>query len=230
MRRRTLLAVLGGALAAVLLLLALTNLPGRPSSTPAEIAVMVTDHGYHAGIVLPRALLAERAVALDLPKLRQVIGRFLPYAWLEIGWGDEGFYRYVPKPSDLTLPLAAQALFGRENPSVLHVAGLFDPRTFFGTSSLVQLQVSSEGFDRIARGIETTLANGGDGQPQELGLGLYGPSLFFRAVGAYHLTHNCNHWIARLMNDAGFPVSLAAATISAGLVTDLRWRSGAKPQ
>ncbi|QRG05819.1 DUF2459 domain-containing protein [Xanthobacter dioxanivorans] len=232
MRRRALLAVFGGALAALVLLFFLTDLPARrdPGAGPADIAVLVVDHGYHAGLVLPRALLADRAAALGLPLLRQVAERFIAYSWLEIGWGDEGFYRHVPTASDLTLPLVAQALFGRDNPSVLHVAGVFDPRVFFGASDLVRLQVSREGFDRVARAIEATLAKRGDRRPEELGPGLYGPSLFFRAVGAYHLTQNCNHWIARLLNDAGFPVSLAAATASAGLMADLRWRSGAKAQ
>lgn len=229
MRRRALLAGLGGALAALFLLFLLTDLPGRAElhATATDIPVMVVDHGYHAGLVLPRALLAERAAVLGLPRLSQVVNRFIAYGWVEMGWGDEGFYRHVPDISALTLPLALQALFGRDNPSVLHVAGIFDPRVFFGTADMVRLDVSRAGLDQFARGIEATLAGSGAGDVEALGPGLYGPSLFFRAVGAYHLTRNCNHWIARLVNAAGLPVSLAAATASAGLMADLRWRNGA---
>src|SRR3712207_8668119 len=44
-----------------------------------------------------------------------------------------------------------------------------------------------------------------DGLPVELGPGLYGPSLFFRADGAFHLLSVCNHWTARLLHEAGLP-------------------------
>lgn len=230
MRRRTLAAGLAAASAALLLVFFLTDLPPASRSgaaAPADIAVLVVDHGYHAGLVLPRGVLAARAAALGLSRLGQVTERFAAYDRIEIGWGDEGFYRHVPDLSALTLPLAAQALFGRDNPSVLHVAGLYEPRVFFGNADMLRLVVSREGLDGMARGIEATLAPADDGAAQDLGPGLYGPSLFFRAVGAYHLTRNCNHWVARLVNAAGLPVSLAVATTSAGLMADLRWRGGA---
>ena len=227
--RRALLAILGGALAAILALLILTDLPGQPErGRSGEIAVRVVDHGYHAGIVLPRAALATQARALGLPRLEQVAGRFTAYGWLEVGWGDEGFYRHVPAVTDLTLPLALKALFGADNPSVLHVVGLaLEPEAMFGTGATLRLDMDAERLGAMARRMEATLASGPDGAPVELGPGLYGPSLFYRASGAYHLTQNCNHWVARLLNAAGVPVSLAAATASAGLMADLRWRSGA---
>ncbi|MFS8038514.1 DUF2459 domain-containing protein [Xanthobacter sp. AM11] len=262
LRLRTLVAGVAGGLG-VLLLLALlvvmaTDLPGRGHRPvgvegavdgAAAVPVLVVDHGYHAGLVLPRAALAARAAALGLPRLSAVAGRFVAYDWLEIGWGDEGFYRNVPYLSALTLPEALRALFAPGNPSVLHVmGGVGAPRSVFAGSDMVRLALDRDGLDALARGIEATLEPGlaprdrrGDSHgaakppssdrlqdaPQELGPGLYGPSLFFRAAGAYHLTRNCNHWVARLLNGAGLPMSLAAATVSAGLMADLRWRSGA---
>jgi len=93
MRRRALPGILAGTLAALLLLFILTDLPGRPNSPGGQgmdipvqgVPVMVVDHGYHAGIILPRALLYERADALGLPRLREVARQFVAYEWLELG-------------------------------------------------------------------------------------------------------------------------------------------------
>lgn len=236
MRRRALPGILAGTLAALLLLFILTDLPGRPNGPGGQgmdvpvqdVPVMVVDHGYHAGIILPRALLYERADALGLPRLREVARQFVAYEWLELGWGDEGFYRHVPEVAALSLPLALKALFGADNPSVLHVVGFSGPpKDYFSLSDLVRIPADRDGLDGIARAIEAVLASARGEGVQPLGAGLYGTSLFFRAVGAYHLTSNCNHWVARLVNAAGAPVSLAAATASFGLLADLRLRGGA---
>jgi hypothetical protein len=62
--------------------------------------------------------------------------------------------------------------------------------------------------------------------PEELGPGLYGMSLFFRANGTFHLFHVCNHWIADLLDAAGVPTAPVLATLPSGLLLDLKWRSG----
>jgi hypothetical protein len=59
-----------------------------------------------------------------------------------------------------------------------------------------------------------------------LGPGLYGPSLFYRAVGHFNLLNVCNHWTARLLDVAGVPTAPVLATLPYGLQADLRFRSG----
>src|SRR5262249_57430346 len=84
---------LGAALAVVLARLALsavvTARSGDPSLYPAppggRVAVFVVNHGYHAGIIVPRAQLAAVAGANHHAALVAVAARFSPYAWLEIG-------------------------------------------------------------------------------------------------------------------------------------------------
>lgn len=229
MLRRGLAAGVAGALAALLLLFVLTDLPGRTGAPAGDrVAVMVVDHGYHAGLVLPRALLTERAAALGLPQLREMANRFVAYDWLEVGWGDEGFYRHATEIGALTLPQALKALFGTDNPSVLHVVGFSgSPAAYFHLSDVARLDMGPADFDQVARNIAATLAPQARDASESMGPGLYGASLFFRADGAYHLARNCNHWVARVLNGAGIPVSLAAATVSSGLLADLRWRGGA---
>jgi hypothetical protein len=109
--------------------------PGAPTTE-----VFIVSHGYHAGIAVPRAALAEQASRRGLSALGYVATRFADFDWLEIGWGDEGFYRYVPTAESLTVALALRALFRPGNPSVLHVVGVKnDPREMFANSEVVRV-------------------------------------------------------------------------------------------
>jgi uncharacterized protein (TIGR02117 family) len=200
--------------------------PGAPTTK-----VFIVSHGYHAGIAVPRAALAEQASRRGLNALGYVATRFADFDWLEIGWGDEGFYRYVPTAESLTVALALRALFRPGNPSVLHVVGVKnDPRAMFANSEVVRVGLSDAGFARVADMLDSTFARrNGSLMPEELGPGVYGTSLFFRANGAFHLFNVCNHWIARVLDAAGIPTAPVLATLPFGLLLDLRWRSGLVP-
>jgi uncharacterized protein (TIGR02117 family) len=196
--------------------------PGVPRTE-----VFVVGHGYHAGIVVPRAALAEQARRRGLSALGYLATRFADFDRLEIGWGDERFYREVPTAQSLTVALAMRALFRPGNPSVLHVVGVKgDPRAMFANSDVARVDVGEPGFARLADMLDATFARGqGRFVPEELGPGLYGTSLFFRATGTFHLFHVCNHWIADLLDAAGIPTAPVLATLPAGLLLDLKWRS-----
>jgi uncharacterized protein (TIGR02117 family) len=200
--------------------------PGAPTTE-----VFVVSHGYHAGIIVPRAALTAVASRERLAALGDVATRFASFDRLEIGWGDEGFYREVPTAQSLTVTLALRALFHPGNPSVLHVAGVgADPRAAFPHSDLVRLDLGDAGFARLAEKIDGSFARGEGGLPVDLGPGLYGTSLFFRANGTFHLFNVCNHWVAGLLDAAGVPTAPVPATLPYGLLLDLKWRSGlAKP-
>jgi uncharacterized protein (TIGR02117 family) len=200
--------------------------PPAPGAPITEI--FIVNHGYHAGIAVPRAAFAEQASRHGLSALGYVATRFADFDWLEIGWGDEGFYRYVPAADSLTVAMALRALFRPGNPSVLHVVGVKnDPRAMFANSELVPIGLSNAGFARVAALLDSTFArSNGSVMPQELGPGLYGTSLFFRGNGAFHLFNVCNHWTARVLDAAGIPTAPVLATLPFGLLLDLRWRSG----
>ena len=206
---------------------------GDPSLWPPAPGAPITEafivsHGYHAGIAVPRAALAEQASRRGLSALGYVATRFADFDWLEIGWGDEAFYREVPTAESLTIALAMRALFRPGNPSVLHVVGVKgDPRAMFPNSDLVRVGISDAGFVRLVDTLDATFGRGkGSVMPEQLGPGLYGTSLFFRANGTFHLFHVCNHWIADLLDAAGVPNAPVLATLPSGLLLDLKWRSG----
>lgn len=196
-----------------------------PSLDSEPIPVFVVDHGYHAGLVVPRARLSEAARRIGSAPLIAVTERFGEFEWLEIGWGDEGFYRNVARVSPGTLHHVARALFWPGNRSILHVVGFSIPvEDAWPDSPQVRLEVSQAGFDRLARHVGGSFVLEG-GQPVDAGPGLYGPSRFFAAQGDYSLLNLCNHWTGQALAAAGLPYAPVPSTLSAGLVADLQWRA-----
>jgi uncharacterized protein (TIGR02117 family) len=225
--------------AIVALLAAMTVLTARPADPalwpPAAgapaINIHVVSHGYHSGIIVERAAMAEAAERGGHAALAAVAQRFADYRWLEIGWGDEGFYRSVPDVASLTVRLAVRALFMPGNVSVVHVVGLDrPPRDVFPKSDIIRIPLSDKGFARMLDGLDASFGRGPGRAPLEpLGPGLYGPSLFYRGVDAFHVFNVCNHWVARLLSAAGVPTAPVLATLPPGLFLDLKWRAGLNP-
>jgi uncharacterized protein (TIGR02117 family) len=194
------------------------------------VRVLVVSHGYHAGIVLPRATLGDVASRRGYAALIAVSTRFAAFPFLEMGWGDEEFYRSVPTIASVTVPMAARALFLPGNRSVVHVVGLsYPPRAAFPAADIIALDLSAEGFDRVLARIDATFAPAAGVPVDDAGPGLYGPSRFYRARGTFNIFHVCNHWLADVLDAAGVPTAPVLATLPAGLLLDLEWRSGLRP-
>ena len=116
--------------------------------------------------------------------------------------------------------------FDADDPATFITVATTRPETMFPLSDLVRIDLGAAGFERLAEKLDATFARGPDGlRPEELGPGLYGASLFFRANGAFHLFNVCNHWIAGLLDAAGVPTAPVLATLPFGLLLDLEWRS-----
>jgi uncharacterized protein (TIGR02117 family) len=234
-RIATVLAGLGALPALVVgwLLLAalLTARPGDPGLYPAPVgdgvAIALVSHGWHSGLVLPRAALTGAGSG---PALASIATRFRAYPEIEFGWGEARFYRSTPTLAQFDLGLALAALFtpgGRDG--VVQVVGLERPaRDSFPYSDLVPLQVSKQGLAHLLARLEGSFRIA-DGQPVAGGPGLYGPSLFYDGAGRFSYANVCNHWAAHLLNAAGLPVTPVLDTHPAGLLLDLRARAGLVP-
>jgi uncharacterized protein (TIGR02117 family) len=231
---------IAGVLIALILVLTLATVLTARSGDPAlwppgpgepRIEIFVVSHGYHSGLVLPRETMAEAASQRDQVTLGAVAQRFSGYRFVEVGWGDESFYRHVPNIASLTFGLAVRALFRPGNPSVVHVVGLpGHPREVFPRADLVRVELSERGFERMLDALEASFGRGEGGRAAEpLGPGLYGPSLFYRGVETFHVFNVCNHWVGRLLLAAGLPSAPVLATLPPGLLLHLKWRSGLLP-
>jgi uncharacterized protein (TIGR02117 family) len=230
-------AGLGAAAALVALIVAavLTARPADPALWPPRpgephIEVFVVSHGWHSGLVLPLAAIEDVVARGDHPghaALFALVQQFSGYRHLELGWGDEGFYRHVPDMGALTFGLAMRALLHPGNSSVVHVVGVAVPvMEAFPRADIVRIELTARGFLRMLAALEASFVREGDAAAQPLGPGLYGPSLFYRGTDTFHMFNVCNHWVARLLAMAGVPTAPVPATLPAGLLLDLRWRAG----
>lgn len=162
--------------------------------------VYVVGNGWHTGII---------AAAGDLP---QALAGMLwqdpqPPAYVEFGWGDEGFYQ----TQRITSGMALKAILWPTD-TVLHVVYFAqNPRIVFAPLHLIRVELSAAGFKRMMDFIAASFARDGENRSVELGPGIYGNSRFYRARGTYHAFNTCNSWTAKAVRAAGFPITVLYA-------------------
>ncbi|MDX1530392.1 MAG: DUF2459 domain-containing protein [Rhodothermales bacterium] len=173
------------------------------------LPVWVVEHGWHAGIVMRAA---------DLPPDRWPERADFPgAAYLEVGWGEAGYY---PDPDPGVLDALRAGLW--PTPSVLHVAGFArPPAAAFPHREVLRLAASEEGLAALVRFIHDAHAREG-ARAEPAGEGLYGESYFYAGAERYSAFRNCNTWVARALKEAGLPVKPGRALTVGGLMRQLR--------
>ena len=177
------------------------------SNRVAENRVYVANHGWHTGFVVPAA-----AVRDSIPELKR---RFKDDGYIEIGWGDRGFYQ----TKEITAGLAIRAVFWPTESIVHTVAVPEPPREYFPNSQIEELRLSDGELSSLVRFISGSLYRDGDGKIMPLGNGLYGDSQFYQGVGDYHLMNTCNKWTAKGLKSAGMDIS-PTFKLTAGSIMD----------
>ncbi|MCA9034877.1 MAG: DUF2459 domain-containing protein [Planctomycetaceae bacterium] len=158
-------------------------------------SIFVVGHGWHTGIVL--------RVADITPEVWPEIEEFRQFRYVEIGWGDEGFYRM----DGLKMGTAMKAAF-LPTPSVMHVAAFdLSPDLVFDHSDVIALELEADEFESLTKFIAATCRRGADGEAKDLGEGRYGYSRFYRGAKSYYLPQTCNVWTAQALQQAGQPIS-----------------------
>jgi len=211
----------------------ITARPADPMLWPPRdghtVEVYVVSNGYHAGLALPRDVLAEFASGRGYPALIAVAQRFAAFDWIEFGWGEREFYQSVPTVGDMNLRLALRALFYPGNKTVVHVVGISGAPTDAFKAEMLKVPLSRNGFDQMLAKLDATFVPPQSGVLPDLGRGLYGPSLFYPATGTFSAFRVCNHWIGDLLGAAGLPTAPVLATLPVGLTLNLRWRAKLAP-
>ncbi|MFC5695247.1 DUF2459 domain-containing protein [Pseudomonas sp. GCM10022186] len=183
-----------------------------PSVAPCQMTrtFQVVNHGWHTGIVL-----ASR----DLLQVLPALGRdFRDHGYLELGWGDEDFYR-TPRAG---LAQALRALGGSRG-SVLHVVWVPGaPDAAFPGAETVTLRVGEDGYRRLLARLAASFAATPQNGLQGLGHGLYGESRFYRARGRYSLAYTCNTWVAEAVAASGIALSSTSVLTADGVMSRLR--------
>lgn len=173
-------------------------------------ALYVVNHGWHTGLILPLQCLKSRLPGLmEGFAVRDASGD--EDEWVEVGWGDKGFYQ----AQEISVGLALRAFFASPG-AVLHMvrpeanASLYgvppSPRDYFVGSDVVELRISDQEMDSVCRFVALSFERGEDGNLLPLGRGLYGDSRFYEAKGRYHALHTCNTWTAKGLASAGVAI------------------------
>lgn len=176
--------------------------------------IHLLSHGWHTGI----AVLAED-VFLYLPQLRE---RFPAHRWLEIGWGDAGFYQ----AQEITLGLTLQAMF-LPTTAVVHVVGFNRaPPVYFEESRHIAHAVGTPQYQDLLAFLAQSFHVDGTGQLEAQNPGIYGDAQFYTGVGHYTIANTCNTWTAKALYSAGMEIPVALSlTASSVMRAAARWQA-----
>jgi uncharacterized protein (TIGR02117 family) len=200
----------------LLLLCAACSGPHKMVSAADEssMPVYVISHGWHAGIALRRTdLLPESA---DFPGAD----------YLEFGWGDWDYYQ----TRDPGLWRLLQAAFWSSN-SVLHVMGIQGSiGESFSGFEIVRLEIPSDRFFDLAAFIHASFQREtAAAKTLPLRRGFGANSIFYPAAGEFHLFNNCNTWVARALESAGYDMGAPLPFTTDQLLARTRRLSSAPP-
>jgi Protein of unknown function (DUF2459) len=161
-----------------------------PPAGETSRTVYVINHGaLHTGLAVKRS---------DIPRGVWPAQRdYARFKYLEVGWGEDDGYR---KP--LTSGIALKALTGSKRTVLLSDGfGAIRAKLENPKFSVIEVDLSADGFAKLCRHIEQTYALDEAGRPIRLGKGWY------RARGTYSAFHTCNTWVAEGLREAGCPIS-----------------------
>ena len=177
-----------------------------------KASIYVVNHGWHTGFVVP-----SRYVQQQLPELKN---RFADTSYLEIGWGDKGFYQAETITASITL----NALLWPSD-SVMHVVAVpantsAGVARYFSNSQVMAVSVSDSELKRLVLFIaESFKRSDANATVVPLQKGLYGDSQFYAGVNTYHLMNTCNKWTAQGLQSMGMDIS-PRFKLTAGSIMD----------
>jgi uncharacterized protein (TIGR02117 family) len=173
------------------------------------VTVQVASHGWHTGIILPAELIYAR-----IPELE---ARFVGVDFLEIGWGDAGFYQ----ANQITSGITFRAIF-LPTDSVVHVVGLDEPASLYFSNSLVKpVQVDQANLDSLLSFVSNSFEQNTKGSLIELRKGIYGDSQFYAGEGSYYALNTCNKWTAKALYSAGVDLSPLFKLTASSVMSEL---------
>jgi len=191
-----------------LLLSGCTSPPAPPPTHGDCITIRLWSNGWHANIALPAGVLDENHPLRTL---------FPEKSYFLIGWGARDYYmaekagffdglKAIIPPT----PPAIHVIAG-DNPVE---EGLWPPQ------DMVEFAISESGVRAMGERIAAIISFDEQGEPIIVGEGrVAGASHFLAAKGNFHLFNMCNHWTARLLRDAGVPLSPWLSFAASGLLS-----------
>ncbi len=166
----------------------------KPYSFKGPNSLYIVSHGWHTGFIIPVAQIIEH-----IPELSE---RFNQTPYIELGWGDKGFYQ----AKEITTGLTLQAIFWPTE-SVIHaVAVPAEVEEYFGDSEVKLLCLSDNELLSLLKFVVGSFAKDQQGKVISLKSGIYGDSQFYQGTGSYYLMNTCNKWTAKGLKSFGMNI------------------------
>lgn len=180
----------------------LTLIPSNSSVSEADegITIYLKSNGFHIDLVLPTQTPAyDWQGFIDLDQFSPPPPTPPPY--LAFGWGDKGFFYDVPHIEDLTVGVAANALF-LPSSSVMHVIVYNYPPT---GKHFTPIQLSTQQYQQLVAHVKSGFSLNRSQLPIRLAGTGYGSQtdLFYKGEGSYSLLNTCNNWANTGLKKAG---------------------------
>lgn len=172
--------------------------------------IYIIRHGWHTGLAVRTS---------DIPKhLIPEKSHFHNMRYLEIGWGDKGFYQ----AKKITVTLSLKALLIPTD-SVIHMVGFNIPvKKAFPKSEIIKFSLNRKNYLLLLRFIHNSFSGKRQKALLPLREGIYGYSWFYRGKGNYHIFRTCNKWTAQALKHADIPIKTYYVTTSESIMSQIR--------
>jgi uncharacterized protein (TIGR02117 family) len=166
--------------------------------------VYILNQGWHTGIIIKVSDVNEN----DFPEIK----KFKNNEYLDIGWGDEEYYR-IP---GIDLKLAFRALFSPTS-SALKIKTFNIPVDMYYKTFkyCIACYLTENEFNELCRYISNSFykPNGKPVMLENRSDIVY----FYKAMGDYHLFNTCNTWVADALHFSGIPLESSFVISSSDL-------------
>ncbi len=164
--------------------------------------VYVTTNGVHTSFILPKGEGADNL--LRLVPFENTTDADCPY--VQLGWGDRGFYLETPEWSDLQISTALHAVF-LPSSTVVHVYYWpWEPEVDENTRRVI---LDPKEYANLLIYIKNSFALDASHKPQRIPDAHYGRrDAFFEGKGSYHLFQTCNDWTNAGLKAAGVKTAI----------------------
>ncbi len=184
-----------------------------PEAQPDEQSIYLIDNGMHISFVF---LESQREYAPE--KLKSVWPNHARF--VQMGWGDRGFYFEAGDWGNLNLSMTAKAILWPSS-AVINVQETFaNPEDYIQEPYVQKIRLSKNKLEDLLNGISKDIAS-----VKSLGSGPFPDGNFYDANGTYHLFHTCNGWVSKHLRNIGIPSSALFSTHSWAVMRELEWRS-----
>ncbi len=160
------------------------------------VEIMVGSNGIHTEIAMP--LITPEMDWRGIFPASDIRAADRPYTHVAVSWGERQFFLETPNWTDLTLPIAINAMTGGE--AVLHVAHYVRPAP---AEDYRILRLTSDEYRALTASITRHLA---PPDTRETLPGYGAQDVFYSALGTYHIGNTCNQWTSDQLAAAGAKV------------------------